>query len=61
MRAELGRLNEVLSNELAAGPRAGVPVPRNTPAGNGATNGGNGNGSRRHGKAGREEPVSAGR
>ncbi len=66
VRAELARLNDVLSNELAAGPR-GLPTPRSTqPTPNGGSgNGGPGNGanqgggSRRHGKQGREEPVAA--
>jgi cell division septum initiation protein DivIVA len=61
VRAELGRLNEVLSNELAAGSRA-VPTQRNGQSS--STNGGSGNGSsqgaRRHGKPTREEPVASG-
>jgi hypothetical protein len=62
VRSELARLNEVLSNELAAGPRA-MPTQRNgSPqqpgtghsGSNGATQG------RRHGKPGRDEPVASG-
>jgi hypothetical protein len=59
VRAELARLNDVLSNELAAGPRA-MPTQRNgnqqAPA-----NGANvAPGTRRHGKPSREEPVTSG-
>ena len=59
VRSELARLNEVLSNELSAGPRAGVPVPRNNPSGAGAAPANGANGGRRHGKSGREEPVGS--
>ena len=59
VRSELARLNEVLSNELAAGPRAGVPAQRSSSPTPG--NGANGaNQARRHGKPGREEPVASG-
>ncbi len=64
VRAELARLNDVLSNELAAGPR-GLSAQRNAQpnaAGGGSSNGNGGNqggGGRRHGKQGREEPVGA--
>ncbi len=61
VRSELARLNDVLSNELAAGPR-GMPAPRSTqPAtsNGGSTNGANQGGGRRHGKQNREEPVGA--
>ena len=60
VRAELGRLNDVLSNELAAGPRS-LPSQRNgnqQPVANGgaAAN----QAGRRHGKpGGREETVGA--
>jgi hypothetical protein len=60
VRAELGRLNDVLSNELAAGPRS-LPSQRNgnqQPVSNGgaAAN----QAGRRHGKpGGREETVGA--
>lgn len=57
VRSELGRLNDVLSNELAAGPRA-VPAQRNGNAPQPA-NGASGQGARRHGKPGREEPVAS--
>jgi hypothetical protein len=62
VRSELARLNEVLSNELSAGPRQGVPVQRNGTPPTGGSNGapGNGNPGRRHGKPGREEPVPSG-
>ena len=58
VRSELGRLNDVLSNELAAGSRSGTPAQRNgqpTPA-NGGSN------HRRPGTnaKGREESVGAG-
>ena len=59
VRSELARLNDVLSNELAAGPR-GIPSQRNgnQQAAN-ATNGGTQ--TRRHGKpGGRDEPVVSG-
>jgi hypothetical protein len=62
VRAELGRLNEVLSSELAAGPRA-VPAQRNggQPNGGGANGTSNANqGGRRHGKPAREEAVASG-
>ena len=68
VRAELARLNDVLSNELAAGPRTAIPSQRSTqqPPANGgaAANGGGSNGAnqagRRHGKpGGREETVGA--
>ena len=61
VRTELGRLNDVLSNELAAGSRSGgVPAQRNgqpTPG-----NGNNGGNHRRPGATakGREESVVAG-
>jgi chromosome segregation ATPase len=61
VRSELARLNDVLSNELAAGPRA-VPAQRNGNGGApaGTANGGN-QGARRHGKpATREEGAVAG-
>jgi len=66
VRAELGRLNDVLSNQLAAGPRA-VPTQRNgsspqqPPANGGGANQANqaNQAGRRHGKPGREEPVGA--
>ena len=58
VRSELARLNDVLSNELAQGPRA-MPTQRN-----GSPQPGHGsNGSiqsRRHGKPGREETVASG-
>jgi cell division septum initiation protein DivIVA len=62
VRSELARLNEVLSNELSAGPRQGVPAQRNGTPPTGGSNGapGNGNPGRRHGKPGREEPVPSG-
>jgi membrane protein involved in colicin uptake len=62
VRAELARLNDVLSNELSAGPRA-VPAQRNGTQQQSSSNGGgsnNGNQGRRHGKPGREEPVASG-
>ena len=65
VRAELGRLNDVLSNELAAGPRASMPTQRNGSSPQPATNGGSAanqaanQAGRRHGKPGREEPVGA--
>jgi hypothetical protein len=62
VRAELGRLNEVLSNELAAGPRA-VPTQRNgqsSSTNGGSSNGSSSQGARRHGKPSREEPVGSG-
>jgi len=62
VRTELGRLNDVLSNELAAGSRSGgVPVQRN-----GQPTPGNGNNSGSHHRRpganakGREESVGAG-
>jgi cell division septum initiation protein DivIVA len=62
VRTELGRLNDVLSNELAAGPRSGgVPAQRN-----GQPTPGNGNNSGSHHRRptanakGREESVGAG-
>ena len=65
VRSELARLNDVLSNELAAGPRA-VPAQRNGNGnGTGATGTANGNGAtgnqgpRRHGKPAREESAVA--
>jgi chromosome segregation ATPase len=62
VRSELARLNEVLSNELSAGPRAGIPAQRNGMPGAGGSQGapGNGNQARRHGKPGRDEPVASG-
>jgi hypothetical protein len=65
VRAELARLNEVLSNELSAGPRPGVPAARSSAGGSGTggsgatPNGGSTSGGRRHGKSGREEPVGS--
>jgi hypothetical protein len=61
VRSELARLNEVLSNELAAGPRA-MPTQRNgNPQPVTAHSGSNGvTQSRRHGKPGRDEPVASG-
>jgi len=61
VRSELARLNEVLSNELAAGPRA-MPTQRNgNPQPATAHGGSNGiTQSRRHGKPGRDEPVASG-
>ena len=66
VRAELGRLNDVLSNELAAGPRSSMPTQRNgSSPQQAATNGGSAanqaanQAGRRHGKPGREEPVGA--
>jgi hypothetical protein len=65
VRAELGRLNDVLSNELAAGPRSSMPTQRNGSQQQPATNGGSAanqaanQAARRHGKPGREEPVGA--
>jgi hypothetical protein len=61
VRSELARLNEVLSNELAAGPRA-IPSQRNgnqpqAAPGHGANGAAQ---TRRHGKPGREEPVASG-
>jgi cell division septum initiation protein DivIVA len=65
VRAELGRLNDVLSNELAAGPRS-IPSQRNgnqqPPSNGGGANGGSAanQAGRRHGKpGGREETVGA--
>jgi hypothetical protein len=62
VRSELARLNEVLSNELSAGPRPGIPAQRNNAPGANGANGapGNGNQGRRHGKPGRDEPVASG-
>lgn len=61
VRTELARLNDVLSNELAAGSRSGaVPAPRN---GQPSPNGNNGGNHRRPGAPnakGREESVGAG-
>jgi DivIVA domain-containing protein len=60
VRTELARLNEVLSNELAAGTRAGgVPGQRNTQAP--SPNGGNGSGTHRRPNAKGQEAVGAGR
>ena len=61
VRAELGRLNDVLSNELSAGPRS-MPMQRNgnqQPASNGGSANGGNQAARRHGKPGREETVGA--
>ena len=61
VRAELGRLNDVLANELAAGPRSSMPSQRNGSQQQPATNGGSAanQAARRQGKPGREEPVGA--
>jgi chromosome segregation ATPase len=61
VRVELARLNDVLSNELAAGSRTGG-VPTQRPAQTSAPNAGNGNGNhRRNPNAKGQEPVGAGR
>ena len=61
VRVELARLNDVLSNELAAGSRTGG-VPTQRPAQTSAPNTGNGNGNhRRNPNAKGQEPVGAGR
>ena len=59
VRSELARLNDVLANELSAGARGGIPAQRN---GNGVGNGGSAanQAGRRHGKPGRDEPVTSG-
>jgi hypothetical protein len=59
VRVELARLNDVLSNELAAGSRTGG-VPTQRPAQASAPNAGNGN-HRRNPNAKGQEPVGAGR
>jgi hypothetical protein len=58
VRAELGRLNDVLSNELAAGPRS-MPSQRNGNQQTASNGGSVTNQARRHGKPGREETVGA--
>jgi chromosome segregation ATPase len=61
VRVELARLNDVLSNELAAGSRTGG-VPTQRPAHASAPNAGNGNGNhRRNPNAKGQEAVGAGR
>ena len=62
VRTELGRLNDVLSNELAAGSRSGgVPAQRNgQPSPGTGTTAGATTGVRRANAKGREESVGAG-